>query len=435
MTVDDLKNSVDTEIYVAKVTTLATVLVALSCLFLAYYILRPSYIVGVVLIALPFVAVTALLIFHAKSLKRIFDGFSVLYLALKLQKEENNKRQTELQEEKTDIQNKADELQLEKNRLEQVLSQEHPLCDIPCLYNMGFDYVVNGLKEYCKQEGYTGGMDELEKFRDSYKKMQKENLLYNFRFRFIEMVFPDIYADMKKEEELSKLYDSIMPRRNSIKYWLRGVDYKHLDEIGQEQAAVDAYLANKNKTLWELGTDYELYIGEGCRSNGFTVDYNGIRQGYNDMGIDIIAKRGIETYIIQCKYWREGYYISEKYIMQLYGSSMYYKFHHPSEKVKPLFYSTVRFTDKANKVAKELGVEVKVKLLPFDKRYPSIKCNVNSKGEKIYHLPFERDITRTKIYKDGEFYATTVQEARDKGFRRAYKNGITWAASNEVKDK
>ena len=55
--------------------------------------------------------------------------------------------------------------------------------------------------------------------------------------------------------------------------------------------------------------------------------------------------------------------------------------------------------------------------------FPAIKCNVNSRGEKIYHLPFDRDYDRTKIINrdQGECYALTIKEAREKGFRRAYR--------------
>ena len=49
-----------------------------------------------------------------------------------------------------------------------------------------------------------------------------------------------------------------------------------------------------------------------------------------------------------------------------------------------------------------------------------IKCNVNDNGEKIYHLPFDPYYDKVKIKTErGEFYAHTVKEATEKGFRRA----------------
>lgn len=50
--------------------------------------------------------------------------------------------------------------------------------------------------------------------------------------------------------------------------------------------------------------------------------------------------------------------------------------------------------------------------------YPMIKCNFNN-DNKIYHLPFDQQYYRTKIEHPGEFYAWTIEEAVNAGFRRA----------------
>ena len=43
----------------------------------------------------------------------------------------------------------------------------------------------------------------------------------------------------------------------------------------------------------------------------------------------------------------------------------------------------------------------------------------DNNGKKIYHLPFDQQYYRTKIELHGEFYAWTVEEAVNAGFRRA----------------
>jgi len=57
--------------------------------------------------------------------------------------------------------------------------------------------------------------------------------------------------------------------------------------------------------------------------------------------------------------------------------------------------------------------------------FPRIKCNINRDVDgiisHIYHLPFDQQYDRTKINKKGEFYAYTVEEAVNHGFRRAFK--------------
>jgi hypothetical protein len=55
--------------------------------------------------------------------------------------------------------------------------------------------------------------------------------------------------------------------------------------------------------------------------------------------------------------------------------------------------------------------------------YPRIKCNVaRASGERIYHLPFDQQYDSTVIESDrGERFVTTVAEAEQLGFRRAWR--------------
>ena len=85
--------------------------------------------------------------------------------------------------------------------------------------------------------------------------------------------------------------------------------------------------------------------------------------------------------------------------------------------ITPVFYSTVPFSPTALAFAKILDIECHV--TPLDD-YPMIKCNISRTGERIYHLPFDQQYDKTIITPvDGECYAWTVEEAENKGFRRA----------------
>jgi hypothetical protein len=71
-----------------------------------------------------------------------------------------------------------------------------------------------------------------------------------------------------------------------------------------------------------------------------------------------------------------------------------------------------------------LGIEViEEKAL---EKYPIIKCNISNDGSKIYHLPFDQMYDKTLIKNKNEFYAFTVNEAEEKGFRRAFR----WSGQN-----
>lgn len=61
--------------------------------------------------------------------------------------------------------------------------------------------------------------------------------------------------------------------------------------------------ARKNK---QKGDKYELQIGKSYQKQGYKVYFKGINEGLRDKGIDIIAYKGKETLLIQCKNWEHS---------------------------------------------------------------------------------------------------------------------------------
>jgi len=185
------------------------------------------------------------------------------------------------------------------------------------------------------------------------------------------------------------------------------------------QLALDRYW-NKEKSNLEIGRLYERYIGYIYESHGWKVKYEGIIKGFEDFGRDLICEKDAKHLIIQCKCWSKDKIIREKYIMQLFGSTILYGYENKIDNVIPIFYTTTSLSDEANIVANKLGVKVVNEQL---KRYPMIKCNVNhSDKEKIYHLPFDQQYDRIVIGDNySESYVDTIEQAEKLGFRRAYK--------------
>lgn len=60
-------------------------------------------------------------------------------------------------------------------------------------------------------------------------------------------------------------------------------------------------IANKQK-----GDNYEFQIGKSYKRKGYKIHYNGINKGVADGGIDIVAHKGDETILIQCKNWEHS---------------------------------------------------------------------------------------------------------------------------------
>jgi hypothetical protein len=210
-----------------------------------------------------------------------------------------------------------------------------------------------------------------------------------------------------------------------VLYWRRrkskpiGRAYTAEDE--QSQFELDRYLS-RNLSEAEIGRFYERQIGYRYESRGADVTYNGALQGLYDLGRDLIVKDGPDTFVIQAKCWSQRNIISPREIFELYGSVAYFKLL-PSErgsKIKAVFYSTTGFSIPAQKAAHSLKVEMHQE--PLDRNYPMIKCNISPNGDRIYHLPTDPFYDKVKIDPDtGEFFAQTVREAVEKGFRRARK--------------
>ena len=181
-----------------------------------------------------------------------------------------------------------------------------------------------------------------------------------------------------------------------VKVYLSKEEYRQLSSVERNQLALDKYWG-KRKTKWQIGKEYERYIGYLFESSGWSVSYQGILKRYDDLGRDLICRKEHDTVVIQCKQWRKERKIHENHLFQLFGTATLYRMNHPYEKaVRAYLYTTGELTDIAQEVAKHLGIGIE--RIPMKRDYPAIKCNVSQRtGEKIYHLPFDQQYDRTVI--------------------------------------
>lgn len=211
-----------------------------------------------------------------------------------------------------------------------------------------------------------------------------------------------------------------------------GPKYEGLTPSEKLQKRLDWYLSKPNKSNWQIGRDYERYIGYLYETKGWNVYYHG-KKGFEDLGRDLICKKDNAVEIIQCKRWAQERIIHEKHIFYLFGTTVEYfieKFGDEhlqlalfpdlvrKRNVIPKLVTTIDVSDKAEQVARVLGVVIeKVPSEP----YPSVKCNVAQRtGEKIFHLPFDQQYDTALIEEERlECYVETVAEAEALGFRHA----------------
>ncbi len=268
--------------------------------------------------------------------------------------------------------------------------------------------------------------EELKKLKQSKREdvARYKEMLY--KWEFLMNLFPELSKYVDDENDIQDLesYDGIDDFKENYdraRDYLTEDEYRSLSVDERNQRALDLWKCKRKPSKWIAGVEYEMYCAYVLRKKGFYVIEHGIQKGLNDLGIDLIAKQGDTTYIIQCKRYSNAM-VHENTICQLFGTTLKYKIDNINlfdANITPLLLTTGELTDTAKEFANKLGVMYKEWLMG---EYPMIKCNINN-SEKIYHLPFDQQYWRTIIEPEkGEFYAMTVKEATQAGFRRAFKH-------------
>ena len=267
--------------------------------------------------------------------------------------------------------------------------------------------------------------EELKKLKQGKKEdvARYKEMLY--KWEFLMNLFPELskYVDDDNDIQDLESYDGIDDFKENYdraRDYLTEEEYRNLSEDERNQRALDIWKGKRKPSKWIAGVEYEMYCAYLLRKKGFYVIEHGIQKGLNDLGIDLIARQQDATYIIQCKRYSNAE-VHENTICQLFGTTLKYKIDRQDlfdTKIIPLLLTTGELTDTAKEFANKLGV-IYSEWQMGD--YPRIKCNINN-GNKIYHLPFDQQYWRTIIEPEkGEFYAMTVKEATQAGFRRAFK--------------
>nr|DAR97758.1 MAG TPA: Restriction endonuclease [Caudoviricetes sp.] len=216
------------------------------------------------------------------------------------------------------------------------------------------------------------------------------------------------YLNPSKCPICQKDFDNFLIKNDPKRY-----QQKILDEYENERAF---------RKPEEIGARYERYIGYLYEINGYEVEYNGIKMGKKDDGIDIIATKRRELIIIQCKWYKEDSQIHSSTIRQLNDNLSERAADNSNKKVVARLYSAYDNLDEQAR-ARLAKTQIEHVVLPYDNEYPKIKCNINDdNGEKIYHLPGVGMYDYIKINVNrGEFYVKTIEEAEKLGFRDVKK--------------
>jgi hypothetical protein len=290
-----------------------------------------------------------------------------------------------------------------------------------------------------KKHAATKAASVVREHGNNRREAERQFRLLRYRTEYYQTLFPwivDYVGDDVPDEAVDLSGSQTEPGDDPVRRWLTDADYQNLSNTEKNQRALNRWKAAP-RSRWEVGRDYERFIGYKYEALGYDVEFTGAIEGLEDMGRDLIARRGTELRVIQCKYWSKEKTIREKHIFQLFGSTLEYAFRLNTftdlkqlsffggpvqfSGAKAVLYTSTNISPVTKEAAKKLHVECNENIGVSD--YPLIKCNISMRdGEKIYHLPFDQRYDRTKIIgAKGEKYVYTVAEAEEAGFRRAWK--------------
>lgn len=265
--------------------------------------------------------------------------------------------------------------------------------------------------------------EEIRNIAKEKREAIKALRVVRYQMEYYEKLFPWLseFRDENIEDILiEEATDQSDLQDDPARQWLSAAEYKNLSSTEKYQIALERYWKNR-KTRWQIGRDYERYIGYLYEIKGYKVLYQGAIEGFSDLGRDIIATKGKIIEVVQCKYWSKEKIIHEKHIFQLYGTVIAFEMDNPKKKIVGVLVTSAKLSDRAKQFADKLGIDIK-QAFSFEE-YPCIKCNISRKdGSKIYHLPFDQQYDRVSIeIEHGEMYVSTVAEAEASGFRRALR--------------
>jgi hypothetical protein len=372
----------------------------------------------------------------------------------------NELKQYEVETNKT-LQAKQDEIR------KQILASEATFKEERAAFNrivtektQGFPWLADAISQYTelrdskvadylktKPHPAVSTAEKVRKIAAEKKEFQKKFIITRNLIKYYEALFPWL-SDFVGEDIDELLIQTFQQEKateqdgDPVRTYLTEGEYEILSATERNQKALDRYWTKK-KTSWQIGRDYERYIGYLYEQKGFSVYYQGIEKGLEDLGRDLICKKDHHVEIVQCKYWREDRTIHEKHINQLFGTTVEYFIKNVNRNgnvqmnllptllerkdLTAAIVTSAALSETAKDFASILGIKV-VDHFPF-KKYPSIKCNVSHRdGSKIYHLPLDQQYDRTTVDEErNECYVETVKEAEDLRFRRAWK----WRGNRE----
>ena len=270
---------------------------------------------------------------------------------------------------------------------------------------------------------YNVQTNEINKFLNKYKDYKLDNLSSEASIKELKEILQLVDECLRTINFYKKKYEEVSKTMQQPTYTPAQSHEPPQPQLSRNEKLLKEYEEKQYLKAEEIGRRYERYIGYLYEIDGYKVDYNGIKKGVKDGGVDLICSKRKELIIIQCKCRDEQGQIHENTILQLIANLSKYKRKYPNKNVSAVLCTSHDNLDDEAKatLADEVahGSLIHHIIKAYNNSYPKVKCNISDNGEKIYHIP-DHSATYDRIQIEinkGEFFAKTIKEAESAGFR------------------
>lgn len=181
--------------------------------------------------------------------------------------------------------------------------------------SLGFPWLANAIAEFyrfpdieidnylmTKKHPAYSSAEALREISAEKSVLRKQLKIAQNFVNYYETLFP--WLTEYVGENLDELLESVKigkqesnSETDPVLKYIPYAEYEKLSTMERNQKALDRYLSSRKKP-YEIGRDYERFIGYSYEVDGFKVEYTGIEKGLEDLGRDLVCSKGDE--IGQC---------------------------------------------------------------------------------------------------------------------------------------
>ena len=170
----------------------------------------------------------------------------------------------------------------------------------------------------------------------------------------------------------------------------------------------------------DYGRQYERFVGYQFEKRGFCVNYQGIRKGLEDGGLDLVARDPRIIRLVQCKRWRMP--VNSDVISRLQGAVERFVFEERQGKssvmrtsIRGVLATTGEVDEDAKKLAEHFGIYL-MPSLQFES-YPAIKAQRITADGGRFLLPFSSGYDQMRMNLNaGDCFQQSIRGAFLNGF-------------------